>query len=169
MNVTFHALGSFAAAAVLSTAAGDFARSATIKKYVAGFVIGILIHGALDFAPHHYPISSRLDVILALVLLLLTYLLVTQPNRLLLIACLAGAIFPDVVDLGPAIAAKHLGLPVPSLPFKIFPWHWKEFSGSIYDGSRRLESNVCHLLVFSISFILILANRKKFFVFWRTG
>jgi hypothetical protein len=57
MNVRFHALGSFATAAVLSLSQTENWRSASaLKKYSIGFVVGILIHGILDFLPHQYPV-----------------------------------------------------------------------------------------------------------------
>lgn len=64
-------------------------------------------------------------------------------NGFLLGVCFIGSLFPDLIDLGPAIANKYLGLSLPV--FKVFPWHWQEHSGSIYDGSRATESLLCHL------------------------
>lgn len=166
MNVTFHVLGSFATAAVLSREA-DSKNSmfATLAKFGVGFVVGVLVHGLLDYLPHEYPLRSKFDIALALILLLFALSAVQMQNIVLLLICFAGSIFPDVIDLGAAIANKHLGVALPQLPFKIFPWHWEQFSGSIYDGSRRFESTVYHLIFVSVCFILLRIYRNKFLKF----
>lgn len=163
MNVTFHVLGSLATAAVLSKGKTPFA----LWKYACGFAAGILLHGVLDFSPHQYPLSSKIDVVLALILLAFFSFLVPRRNLLLFWVCYAGAIFPDVLDLSPEIIYKYLGITIPHLPFKIFPWHWKQYSGSIYDGSGSLESSTYYFLVLLISLVLLYAYRKYFFKFWR--
>jgi hypothetical protein len=166
MNVTFHALGSFATAAVLSLNPAENWRSVSaLKKYIIGFVAGILIHGVLDFLPHQYPLPSKIDVVLALFLFLLVLFVAQRQNFLLVLICLAGCVFPDVVDLGPVIVDKYLQISLPRLPFRLFPWHLKEYSGSIYDGSRSVESGLYHLLFLLICFGLIYFNRKRFFRF----
>ena len=166
MNVTFHALGSFAAAAVLSLKSDEnWISVSALKKYAVGFCAGILVHGILDFLPHNYPLSSKFDVIFALVLFLFFLLMAQKQNRLLVLVCFVGAIFPDLIDLSAAIADKHLGIPVSPLSFKIFPWHWKDFSGSVYDDSRNLESNIYHLSFLLVCFYLIYMYRKKFLRF----
>jgi hypothetical protein len=172
MNVTFHALGSFAVAAVLSLKAAEseffgLKNSSTWLKMAIGFVAGILIHGILDFLPHQYPLRSKFDVIFALGLLALTVFLAQKQNRLLILVCFGGAIFSDIIDLSAEIVNKYLGISIPHLPFKIFPWHWKEYSGSIYDGSQAVESNIYHILVLLICLGLLHAYRKRFFRFWK--
>ncbi|NJM52531.1 MAG: hypothetical protein HC846_03505 [Blastocatellia bacterium] len=166
MNVTFHIVGSIATAAVLSLSPTEKWHSASaLKKYAIGFAVGILIHGVLDFLPHSYPLPSKIDVIFALLVLILSLFLAQNQNKLLVLFCFSGAIFPDVVDLGAGIANKHLGIPLPQLNFKISPWHWKEYSGSIYDGSRFFESTVYHILLLLICFSLIYAYRNDFLDF----
>lgn len=166
MNVTFHALGSFATAAVLSLKPGEkYFSASSLAKYVIGFIAGILIHGLLDYAPHEYPIYSKVDPPLALFLLALTLFAAQKQNYLLILICFAGCIFPDIVDLGPVIVKKYLGISAPQLPFRLFPWHLKEFSGSIYDGSRRAESTFYHLAFVILCVALLYVYRKKFFRF----
>ena len=167
MNVTFHALASFATAAVLSAKLapsenGFFARS-DLPFLAVGFVIGVLLHGVLDFAPHSYPFSAAFDIALCLALFAAFAFLVKRRNLVLLAACYLGCLFPDIVDLLPAMINKrvNLGLPV----IKLFPWHWREFSGSIYDGSRQFESNLWHSLLFAASVTLFVAFRRRFFRF----
>jgi len=122
-----------------------------------------LIHGILDFLPHNYPLPSKIDVVLAVVLLIAAAFLAQKQNRFLILICFIGAVFPDIVDLSPGILNKHVGIFLPQLSFKVFPWHWKEYSGSIYDGSRNFESFVYYTLVFLISILLIFLYRKKLF------
>ncbi len=163
MNITFHAVGSFATVAVLSLEPSENRRSVSaLKKYVIGFVSGVLIHGILDLLPHNYPLPSKLDVMFALILLLAILFASQKQNLILIVICFIGAIFPDVIDLSPGIINKRLGFQISLLPFKIFPWHWKEFSGSVYDGSRNFESIVYHGLFLLICFSLIYVYRKRF-------
>ena len=164
MNVTFHVLGSLATASVLSLGLSD--KIYDIKKLTIGFITGIFIHGILDYLPHSYPFRSRFDIILGFTLFLIGFFLAQNRSKLLVAVCFAGSIFPDVIDLGGEIANKHLGIPVPHLSFNIFPWHWKEYSGSIYDGSRQTESNIYHILFLLICLAVLYAKRKDFFIFW---
>lgn len=167
MNVTFHALGSFATAAVLSLEKRENRRSlSAVKKYLIGFAVGILIHGVLDLLPHQYPVPSKVDVVLALFLLLLFLFLSQKQNFPLILICFAGCIFPDVIDLGPVIVDKYLGISLPRLPFRLFPWHIKQYSGSIYDGSRTIESAFYHISFLLICFGLLYAYRKSILKFW---
>ena len=164
MNVTFHTLASLATASVLSLNTSQSLFSVTaLKRYSVGFILGVLIHGILDFLPHNYPLPSKIDLIFAIILFISAIFLSQKQNRVLIFVCFAGAIFPDIVDLAPGILNKHLWIPVPQLSFKIFPWHWKEYSGSIYDRSRNFESFVYHSLVFLIISLLIFLYRKKLF------
>ncbi len=153
MNVTFHTIASIATTSALSYKSdktGNPSATTAIIKCAAGFVIGILIHGILYFLPHEYSLRPAFDVLLALLLIALTFAFTQKQNKLLLVACFVGGIFPDLVDLGPAILKKYFGFPL-LLSSKIFPWHWKEFSGSLYDESRKMESTLFHaiLLLFS--------------------
>ena len=125
-------------------------------RYAAAFGMGILTHGLLDLLPHCYPIPSKADALLSLVLLMFAVLRSSKTFRPLLITAFAGAVFPDVLDLSPAILAKQTGWSIPLFPH-FFPWHWKEYSGSVYKGSCAF-SNGIHLLFLSIAGIVF---RKK--------
>lgn len=167
MNVTFHVIGSFATAAVLSLEKTEnWLSLSALKKYLIGFVAGILVHGVLDLLPHQYPIPSKVDVVLALLLLLLFLFVSQKQNFLLILIGFAGCVFPDVIDLGPVIVDKYFGISLPRLPFRLFPWHTIEYSGSIYDGSRGLESAIYHISFLLICFSLLYAYRKNIFKFW---
>ncbi|HEX8249984.1 MAG TPA: hypothetical protein VF599_17560, partial [Pyrinomonadaceae bacterium] len=148
MNVTFHVLGSLATAAVLNLKPNE--KIWNLPKLAAGFFAGILVHGVLDFLPHNYPLPAKIDVGFALFLLAAAFFTARKQNRFLLLVCFGGALFPDLVDLSAGIINKHLGIPISPLPFKIFPWHRKVYSGSIYDGSRKFESTIYHISVLLI-------------------
>lgn len=150
MNVIFHTLASLTTVAVLSRKikqrnAFSFPPLNAYLFLAAGFTVGILIHGILDYAPHNYPLPSVIDVFLSLFLLAAALVVVKLHLWLLTIVCFTGGIFPDLVDLGTAIINKRLGTNLPVV--KVFPWHWSHYSGSIYDGSRQIESAVYHLTV----------------------
>ena len=158
MNVTFHTIAGIATSAALSFKPNDIkdsSISSAIIKCLAGFIIGISIHGVLDFLPHEYPFRPA-------------FVLTQKQNRFLLTACFLGQIFPDLVDLGPAILNKYFGLPL-LFSSKIFPWHWQEFSGSIYDGSRRFESMLYHAILLLLSGCLMYCKRKQFFSFGKVS
>jgi hypothetical protein len=164
MNVTFHTLLGLATAAVLASRQGQprglaLATSADLPLLGAGFMIGIAAHGALDFAPHSYPIKSAADVLLSLGLFGSALLLTRSRHWLLLVACFAGCIFPDVVDLGPAVLNKRLGWSLPVVT--AFPWHRRPYSGSIYDGSRSAESLLYHLVVAGASLGTLYAYGRR--------
>ena len=166
MNVTFHTLAGFATAALLSSRlkSADSPRLFTppdLPFLAVGFAAGVLIHGLLDYLPHAYPIKSAVDVLLSLALFPVMLLLAGRRRWLLLGVCFLGGIFPDLVDLGPAIVNKRLGWSLPMV--KIFPWHWREYSGSIYDGSRSGESFLYHLIIAGGSFLLLYAYRRQLF------
>ena len=141
MNVTFHVLTGITVATLLSPHKPEVRTSALL----AGFGTTVVFHGVLDYLPHSYPIKSIVDVALALLVFGAVSFLAKPHIRLLLAVCFLGSIFPDLIDLAPGILNRHLGLEL--MEVKYFPWHWKQYSGSIYDGSRDTESSVYHLLV----------------------
>ena len=117
------------------------------------------MHGMLDYVPHSYPIPSSLDVVISLALFFGSLFVVGSRRWLTFTVCFLGSIFPDLVDLGPALLNRHLGWSIPVV--KVFPWHWRQYSGSVYDGSRSAESVLYHLLVLASSFSLLWINRKS--------
>ena len=173
MNVTFHTLAGLATAAIISPritsedSPRSFARQDLFWLSI-GFASGVLTHGLLDYAPHAYPFKSAIDVLVGLVLFCVALSVARRRYRLLLVVCFVGCIFPDVIDLGPAIVNKRTGWSLPVV--KIFPWHWREYSGSIYDGSRAVESFLYHLIVAGVCLTLLYAYRRELFHgSWRIG
>ncbi|MGB1242831.1 MAG: hypothetical protein ACPG49_09940, partial [Chitinophagales bacterium] len=103
----------------------------TLPTTFFAFVVGIIGHGTLDYIPHCYPIPSKVDVILGLFIIVTCIWRSQHTYRLILFASFVGSIFPDLIDLSPAILHKYIGTPIPTST-KLFPWHWHEYSGSIY-------------------------------------
>jgi len=170
VNVTFHTLAALATAAVLShrdesksigRESGRSAPSYRATSLVTGFAAGLLLHGLLDYLPHWYPIASRADVILSIALVTAAITFAKQRHRFLIAVCFSGAIFPDLVDLGPAILNMQFGWSLPVI--KVFPWHWPQFSGSVYDRRRALQSLALHLTVVGLSVGFLYRFRRKMF------
>jgi len=166
MNVVFHTLTGLAVASVISSCKqfGDSTRLFIPSDALflsAGFAVGLISHGFLDVAPHTYPIKSAADVSVGLLLIVSALIFARRRCRALLAVCFVGSIFPDLVDLGPAILNKRLGWSLPVV--KIFPWHWHEYSGSVYDGSRPIKSLVSHLVVVTIGLGVLYVFRKTLF------
>lgn len=106
----------------------------SLLRCTAGFATGILVHALLDYAPHCYPVNSKIDFIGSFVLLCLLVAATRRPYRLLIACCLTGAVFPDLTDLLPAILNKQLNWQLPVPEHRLFPWHQPAYSGSIYTG-----------------------------------
>jgi len=148
MNVLFH-LTSAIGLAVLLTDTKSITRSQTVSPVVVtgllGFIAGIISHGALDYIPHCYPVNAKADAVAGLLLMLFLTVKTNRKFRFITVATLLGIVFPDLVDLAPAILNKQLELNLPVVE-KVFPWHWKEYSGSIYQNSCSI-STLNHLLL----------------------
>lgn len=129
----------------------------TTKSLVA-FVFGIVSHGILDYTPHCYPLSAKSDVIISVLLILIYGSLINRAYRLLTFAAFLGAVFPDVIDLSPAIINTYSGLHLPIYD-KIFPWHWQTYSGSIYSGDCQVST--FNHIVLCIVILLILWNNRS--------
>jgi len=56
--------------------------------------------------------------------------------RLLFAAVIAAALLPDVIDHGAAMLRWKAGWDVSMNPNHIFPWHWREGSGSLHPGGN---------------------------------
>lgn len=160
MNVIFHTTSAFGIA-VLLTDTKAITTATTNNKVVEtgifGFVLGILSHGALDYIPHCYPINSKLDAIAGLAMIIVVVWLTTKRYRLITGLSFLGCVSPDLIDLSPSILNKQLGLSLPVMD-RIFPWHWHEYSGSIYEDNCDVSS-VNHLFVISSVLIVCWSRR----------
>jgi len=156
MNVIFHTTTAIGLTAILTDTSrlGDKpALAETLPTAISVFAIGIISHGVLDFIPHCYPINSKLDVIAGLAMILLMTWLTNRHFRSIMGLAFLGAIFPDIVDLGPKILNKYLNLGL-TIPDNIFPWHWQLYSGSIYNGTCSVSTSNHLLLIFTVGVIV---------------
>lgn len=170
MNVLFHTTTAIGVAVLLTDT--NRLQTAPAKKILAtgvfAFLLGILAHGALDYVPHCYPLPSKVDAVLGLAMILGLLWRTNPPYRLVMgLACL-GCVFPDVIDLSPAILNKYAGFSLPVYG-NLFPWHWKAYSGSLYtaDCSVSTANHVCVVFMvatvcwFRRSDMLTVFNMKK--------
>ena len=160
MNVIFHTTTAIGVTVLLTNTIRIGDRPTTnkvIPTALCVFAIGIISHGVSDFIPHCYPINSRVDVITGLIVIFSTIWLTNRHYRLIIGLAFLGCIFPDIVDLAPKTINRHLNLGL-TIPNNIFPWHWHEYSGSIYNGNCNV-STLNHLLL-AISIIIALWTRQ---------
>lgn len=161
MNVLFHTTAAIGIAALIidtRKAGADLkVRDRTIQGSLA-FLLGIMAHGALDYIPHCYPINSKIDVIGGLLIISVSTLLAGKTYRLIVAMAFTGSIFPDIMDLSTAIANKYGGLNLPVYK-NFFPWHWKEYSGSIYSDNCSVSA-INHFMML-ISIIIICWVRRR--------
>jgi hypothetical protein len=158
MNVVFHAAAATGIAVMLTdTRAGRQRPSNRIPALSAG-VMGVLGHGFMDYIPHCYPINSKADVIISLLIIGVLTLWAGKTYRLVVASALLGSILPDLIDLGPQVLHQFTGLDV-RIRQKIFPWHWKQYSGSIYTGDCAV-SNLNHLMV--IAFVTGICRVRRY-------
>jgi|SRR6266498_401681 len=166
VNVTFHTTGALATAAFLSSTQARAASGGTAPRHslliaVIGFVAGVVEHGIMDYVPHSYPIPSGMDVVVSIMLFVVAVAQTKPQFRVLVTACFIGSVFPDLVDLGPSIINRHLGWTLPTV--KIFPWHWPQYSGSLYHGAKRFQSYVSHCVVIGFCVSLCWFYRRSLF------
>jgi hypothetical protein len=159
MNVIFHLTTSFTIAVVSIRSVKKISGEKISKtRLLFSFLLSVISHGILDLTPHCYPINSRADAIIGSLLVLSCILLVAEPYKLLFSLCIAGSIFPDLIDLSPKILNKYLNLSLPIFQ-NIFPWHWKSLSGSIYTNSCQ-TSNIIHVALLLFILTTLILNRK---------
>jgi len=160
MNVIFHT--SVAVAITVSLIDADAIEKSWLTREniltgILAFVIGVIFHGILDYIPHCYPVNSKLDVIASLLFFGLGCWLLKKNYRLIFCFAFIGSIFPDVIDLSFKILNKQLSLHLP-MYHNFFPWHWTQYSGSIYNGLCGV-STLNHVMI--IFLIGVLLYRKR--------
>lgn len=159
MNVLFHiAIGT---SIVASSSNSDVnSDKQKYQKIFTGFLLGIISHGALDYIPHCYPINSKVDVIISLIYITIG-IFITKPEWKLIFAfTILGSILPDLIDLSPRIINSILKTNLPTFD-NIFPWHFHEYSGSIYTDKCGV-STINHILTIIFCGIIIWINRENF-------
>lgn len=109
------------------------------------FMTGIISYGILDTIPHCYPIPSKIDASLGLLMIITATWLCNKQYRIMVLSSFIGCIIPDLVDLSPSIINKQLGWSLPVFD-QLFPWHFKQFSGSVYTDDCTI-SNINHTIL----------------------
>lgn len=172
MNVFFHVSTAIGVAVVLTDTTKIKSVKASIIPALFAFGCGVIIHGILDYLPHGYPFNAKPDAILGLLIISITTFLSAKKYRLIVGAAFLGSIFPDLLDLLPSIVNKYSGLSIFVNEYKFFPWHWKEYSGSIFTAGMDPVSALNHLMVILLTVItcwfrrtdmkrMFTANRKE--------
>lgn len=155
MNVIFHTATAIGISALLTdTKRLEQTNSSKTFFLIAliTFVVGVISHGALDYIPHCYPINSKFDTIISSTIILLLTWLAKKKYRIIIGFAFLGSIFPDLVDLSFPILNKQFGLNLPIFE-KIFPWHWHDYSGSIYSEQCKVSTLNHFLLLLTIALI----------------
>lgn len=155
MNVLIHLATGFATAFAITETKKLRTKKQIITTSIIGLLISVMSHGLLDYSPHCYPINSRLDFILSLISLTGLIYFAIKKMRIIIFSCLIGSVLPDIIDLLPSILNKQFGFNLPTHK-NIFPWHWKEFSGSIYSQDCFVSNINIGLITFSVIGILYL-------------
>jgi hypothetical protein len=155
MNIVFHCV---AATGILAVAAGTLKKSDFKILIPSLLVLGIISHGALDYIPHQYPIISLIDVLGGLFFIFVVLFFVHSSFWLPIIACYGGSILPDIIDHTPEISNKFLHTNLPVLK-NIFPWHWHDYSGSLY-GVGAIVSDINHLCLIFFVIVIVIWNRQ---------
>jgi hypothetical protein len=134
MSIPFHVL---VGAAIAHTAASRLKGAPGVRMLTAVALLAVLSHGILDGLRHGYPFHPVPGIAVGAVMALFWILAVRGRLALLFAVSIGGALLPDVVDLGPDILRAQTGVSIPAIPCgHIFPWHWGEGSGSMYEGAN---------------------------------
>ncbi len=161
MNVLFH-VATGLGTVILLTDTHTIKSNAPLKSILPiaalALCIGVIAHGALDYIPHCYPVNTKIDMSLGLLLILGLLALSKSKYKWIMLGGLTGCVLPDIIDLLPTMLNKNLGLNLPIID-KVFPWHWKQYSGSIYSGNCGVSA-INHCLVV-ITVGLFLWFRKR--------
>ncbi|WP_029905900.1 hypothetical protein [Prevotella sp. 10(H)] len=157
MNVIFHVATGVGAVATLVSIPNMQTAKGRILYGGCAFVAGVIIHGILDYLPHCYPLSAKVDAGISLLLIAAFIYFIKSGYRLFAFLSFAGCIFPDIVDLLPSILNKYLNLDIP-LSDKIFPWHYPDYSGSIFIG-KSIASDINHVMVVLLVAIICWCRR----------
>lgn len=162
MNVFFHTVS---ALAMSSVSVRLFSQQlSTPRKPLSLVGLGVLLFGVsiawhmvLDVTPHQYPFRSKPDIAISLMVFIgFCSLVVRRRFWWLFVVVFVGHLFPDLIDLGPTMLKEFTGWSIPSFSEKVFFCHREPWSGSIFDGSRTLESHSYHLLTVAIAMMGII-------------
>lgn len=157
MNIFFHVVTAVGVTAALTDANRIESGKDSLKIGLLSMFCSCIIHGIIDYVPHTYPFSPKLDVAISLIVIIILIWRVNRKYRIILSLAIFGSILPDLIDLLPSILEKYIGLSLPVYN-KVFPWHWAEYSGSIF-GKSDVVSDINHILVLTIICVVCWCRR----------
>jgi hypothetical protein len=158
MNASLHALAAVATGTALAARMPERSLGwRDIPWLAAGLAVNVALHAAMDLAPHTYPIPWRLDLVVSVGLVVLTLAAVRARYALLFAAAFLGGFLPDLVDQGPGLLNRLLGLRLPTR--ELFGFHSLRYEVMAYLGHPELLSAVSHFLVLAGCALLLLASR----------
>lgn len=137
MNVTFHALAAVATGTALAARLPAPARLFDLRDLpwlAAGLAGNVLLHAAMDLSPHTYPVPWRLDILASVATTVLALALVRPRYTVLFAASLLGGLLPDLVDQGPGLLNRLLGLALPTR--ELLGFHSARYVLADYLGTR---------------------------------
>lgn len=152
MNVLFHVTTAVGIVATLTDTNKINSVKDSLIPGLFAFGCGIFIHGVLDYMPHTYPIAPKVDFVLSLLIIIALIYLSGRKYSIIIGLAFLGSVFPDIVDLLPAILNKYAGLDLP-VNDKFFIWHRQEYSGSIFTG-HDLLSDINHICVVVLTAVI---------------
>ncbi len=161
MNELFHVISGVGIAAMLTDTEAVNDKSSLQNKVPVifyAFSAGIITHALLDYLPHTYPIKSKTDAIVSIIVAAFLIILSKRSYRLIVAASLFGCTLPDIIDIGPKMLHAYFGLAVP-IHTQLFPWHWPAYSGSLYNQGYTVSA-IDHGLFFILLLIIFLTRRK---------
>jgi hypothetical protein len=163
MNIAFHTLAAFATGTALAARMPERPSGRPLDRrdlpwLAAGLAGNVLLHAAMDLAPHTYPIPWRLDMAASAAFIALVLAALRPRYALLLAAAFLGGLLPDLVDQGPGLLNRLLGLHLPTREFFIF--HSLRYVVAASLGHEVLLSAVSHGLVLAGCAALLVANRR---------
>jgi len=164
MNVIFHVTTAIGLAVALTDTTRIRDAKDTIIPAVSAFVSGIFIHGVIDYLPHTYPFSAKLDIIISFLFIVIILVIVKKKYLSIMGLAFWGCILPDIIDLLPPMINKYLGFQL-TVNDKIFPWHTHEYSGSIFIGTS-IASDINHIAVVLITAMVCWCRRNDFMSFF---
>lgn len=158
MNIVFHTTVAIGICVAI-TNTKKLAEQPKQRFLFAGIalIVGVILHGFLDYIPHCYPFSGLIDVAFSLSIMAIVTLCCKTFYVPIVLSAFTGSILPDLIDLAPSILNAKLGRSLQAHQ-PIFPWHWKNYSGSIFIKDCN-ASHLNHLLVI-ITVLLLIFCRK---------
>lgn len=157
MNIFFHIVTAVGATAALADTNRIESSKDSLKIGILSMFCSCIIHGIIDYIPHTYPFSPKIDVAISLMLIIILIWRANKKYRVILSLSILGSILPDLIDLLPSIFQKYTGVSLPAYG-KVFPWHWPGYSGSIFGKSDNV-SDINHILVLGLTFIICWCRR----------